>query len=206
MELNLLNNLYDGLIIRPADISGWNSFSPVFETIIKKISPKTIVEVGSWKGASAINMANICKSLNLSANIYCIDTWLGSLEFLTTLKDTPERNLVYKNGYPTIYYQFLSNVLYSGNSDCIFPIPTTSSIGCKYLKYNNISPELIYIDASHEYDDVKSDILNYLSILPTNGIIFGDDYHSWGGVRQAVDEIFPSIQILDNNFWVYEKL
>lgn len=202
-------NIYDNLELLPEDLQGWNGNSIVFETLIKSLSPSVIVEVGTWKGQSAITMGKIINKLNLPTKLYCIDTWLGALEFITSLKDTPERNLLLKNGYPQIYYQFLSNVVHNNLENIIQPIPTTSSIGWKYLQYYNIQADLIYIDASHEEEDVLNDIINYFKILKNGGIIFGDDYNHWEGVKRAIhtfsDKNNLSFEILENNFWIIRK-
>ena len=68
---------------------------------------------------------------------------------------------------------------------------------------------MIYIDASHDEFDVYNDIKHYMRILNTNGVIFGDDYTSWGGVKAAVDrysyENDLDVQLLEDNFWVINK-
>jgi hypothetical protein len=40
----------------PEDVQGWGSTHPIFHILIDAIRPATIVELGSWKGASAIHM------------------------------------------------------------------------------------------------------------------------------------------------------
>ena len=45
---------------------------------------------------------------------------------------------------------------------------------------------MIYVDGSHEEEDVYQDLTNYWEIVAADGIIFGDDY-SWDGVRLAVE-------------------
>jgi hypothetical protein len=126
---------------------------------------------------------------------------LGSVEFWNEFADTPERDLMLKNGYPQIYYQFLSNVVHNNLQDVIIPIPNTSANAAKILAYNNVKADLIYIDGSHEYEDVKDDIKNYLPLLNKEGIMFGDDY-GWAGVHKAVNEDFMGINIIDKNYWV----
>jgi hypothetical protein len=68
---------------------------------------------------------------------------------------------------------------------------------------------MIYIDASHDEFDVYNDIKHYMEILNTNGVIFGDDYKSWEGVKKAVDsysyENDLDVQLAENNFWVINK-
>jgi hypothetical protein len=199
--------IYKDLELLPENLHGWNGNHSIFETLIQETQPNTIIEVGSWVGQSAITMAKTLKKHNLNSKIYCIDTWLGALEFMTWLKNTPERNLLPKNGYPQVYYQFLSNVVHNNVSDYIIPVPNTSAIGAKYLSYNNIKAKLIYIDASHEEEDVYNDVLAYSQLIEPGGIIFGDDYQSgWPGVQNAINKYSSEnnkhLEIIDNNFWV----
>ncbi len=205
-------DIYDFTDLLPPDFQGWNGLSPWFEYLINEVKPTTIIEVGTWKGQSAINMGNVVKKLGLETTLYCVDTWLGALEFWTGDESkTPERNLLLKNGYPSIYYQFLSNVIHSGLQDIIVPFPNTSLIGARYFKKIGQSADLIYIDASHEYEDILADIIAYFPILKVGGIMFGDDYISyWSGVVRAVNEFSQmnnlKLQITpSDNFWIIQK-
>jgi len=199
--------IYKNINLLPLDLRGWNSNDNVFESLILQTKPAVIVEVGTWKGASAINMARICKKHNIQCQIFCIDTWLGAVEFWTNLANTEERNLLLKNGYPQIYFQFLSNVVHTETDEYITPLPLPSNIAHKVLSYHGIKADLMYIDASHEYEDVLSDIHNYKKLLNKNGVMFGDDYtDTWPGVKKAVTESFgESFKIINNNFWVHES-
>ena len=202
--------IYDNLDLLPEDLKGWNGSNKIFGKLISEIKPKTIIEVGTWKGLSAINMGRNVKELNLNTKIFCVDTWLGAIEFWGKLSNTPERNLLLKNGYPQIYYQFLSNVVHNKLEDYILPIPNTSENGFRYFKYLNIKSEMIYIDASHEEDDVYKDLNNYYELLENNGIMFGDDYQSsWPGVINSVNRFVKEknieLEIVDNNFWIFKK-
>lgn len=201
-----MNDIYDGLCLLPEDSSGWNSNGSIFEQLIDKLRPSIIIEVGSWKGGSAITMCKALKKFELNSNLYCVDTWLGAEEFWTTMKDTPDRNLLLKNGYPQIYYQFLSNIVHHNFQNYVYPLPLPSDIAIGVLKYRNVKADLIYIDGSHTYEHVLNDIKNYMQILKPGGVIFGDDFHSWPGVKQAVTEVFgASIEIVDNNYWIHEN-
>ena len=48
------------------DLQGWGSNHPIFAQIIAKIRPALIIEVGTWKGASAVHMARVAKSEGLN--------------------------------------------------------------------------------------------------------------------------------------------
>jgi len=209
--MNILNNnIYENLDLLPLDLQGWNGDKPIFKELINEVRPTTIVEIGTWKGQSAINMGKICKELGLQTKIYCIDTWLGSLEFWHGLNDTKERDLMLKNGYPNVYYQFLSNVVHSGLQDVIIPVPLPSSIGIKLLYQLNIKPELIYIDGSHDYNDVTNDLESvYKYLVYKDDIVFGDDYKTFSDVKIAVDNFNTDYFVIDrefkDNFWIFRN-
>ncbi|MFT5404193.1 MAG: putative O-methyltransferase YrrM [Verrucomicrobiales bacterium] len=171
----------------PNDPVGWGSDSTAFEKLIANAQHiELIVEVGTWKGGSAITMAKALQAHNSSATILCIDTWLGALEFWQNHQDSARYgSLNLKNGYPSVYYQFLANVCYAGHQARIVPFPQTSATAALFLRTHGIQSSLIYIDGSHEEEDVYQDLFDYWPILSSGGIIFGDDY-TWDGVRLAV--------------------
>jgi hypothetical protein len=172
------------------DLQGWGSTHPIFEEVIKTIRPKIICEVGTWKGASAIHMATVCATHSIDAKIICIDTWLGTLECYAWKDTRPElhRDLRMINGWPHLYYTFIANVIAAGFADTIIPLPQTSSIAARLLRELNISPDIIYIDASHDYSDVREDLYAYYELVRPGGIVFGDDFIDWPGVTRAVLE------------------
>lgn len=203
-------SIYENLRLLPPDYSGWNGNKSIFGKLIREIKPTTIIEVGTWKGQSAINMGTTVKELGLNTTIHCVDTWLGAIEFWTTGRNTGERNLFTVNGFPQVYYQFLSNVVHKNLQDIILPFPNTSENGYRYFKYLNVTAQMIYIDASHEEDDVYKDLNNYYELLENNGILFGDDYQKdWPGVINSVNrfalEKNIELEIVDNNFWILKK-
>lgn len=203
-------NVYEGFVpTHPLDLQGWTINADIFERLIVQQRPNIILEVGTWKGKSAMMMADIVKALNLDCKIYCIDTWLGSLEFWEWLSSAKETDLNLTYGYPQIYYQFLSNVVHTNNQDIIIPVPLTSNIAAKLLTNKGITSQLIYVDGSHEEDDVYNDIKNYYKLLKPGGIIFGDDYW-WDSVKNAVHKFVDEIEG-HNNFsnepanWILKK-
>lgn len=176
---------YTGFEPLPLNVQGWGGEDKFFHEMIERVKPKTIIEVGTWLGQSAINMAEQCKKRELGTTMYCVDTWLGALEFV---ESHGERNLHKKYGYPQVYYQFLSNIYHKGLTDMITPFPQTSVIAARWFAKNSIKADLIYIDGSHDYDDVYADIKAYHPLLNEGGVIFGDDIDAWAGVRGAVQK------------------
>jgi Methyltransferase domain len=200
--------IYDNIDLLPMDAQGWNGDNLIFAELITKVRPTHIIEVGTWKGQSAITMAKVLREQKIPGRITCVDTWLGALEFWNDLKHTPDRNLLQKNGYPQIYYQFLSNVVHEGLQSYILPFPNTSFIAAQFFKANNITAELIYVDGSHEYQDVMSDCMCYWDILKPSGTMFGDDW-TWNSVKTAVEEFVRlksvPVRVVEGVHWVIEK-
>ncbi len=171
----------------PNDPSGWGSQSPVFGELLARLRPELVVEVGTWKGGSALHMAAELERLGLPTRILCIDTWLGALEFWQRQK-FPERHAALElvNGYPSVYYQFLANVCHAGQQARILPFPQTSALGALWLRCHGVQAGLVYIDASHEEEDVYADLLGYWEVVLPGGILLGDDWE-WDGVRLAAE-------------------
>lgn len=190
---------------------GWNGNNAIFGELIEDIKPKVIIEVGSWHGQSAITMAKKVKELGLGTKIYCVDTWLGALEFMGASNKLNQpvdssRDLQQIDGYPNVYYTFLKNIRDAEVDDVITPIPQTSLIAARWFKRNGITADLIYIDASHDAEDVALDVMNYRDICTDT--MFGDDYLNRDyTVKEGVLQILPeeSIRVADKNFWIWNK-
>ncbi len=197
--------------IKPEDLGGstdgqtWNSSHTIFRELVERVKPEVILEVGSWKGWSAIQMAKWCKP---STDIVCVDTWLGSFELLGLGGDLDAKITTDLLGYPNVYRTFLKNIKFHGFTHKIHPIPNTSLVAYRVLRHLEVRPELIYIDAGHSFEDVVADVNAYWQLLAPGGVIFGDDY-SLPGVKQAVDLFFPQHNDTtitpDGQFWYVEK-
>lgn len=169
------NNPYASIPeLLPVDLQGWNSVSPVFEYLVDFIKPTTIIEVGTWKGASTVHMGSICKKLGLNTKIYTIDTFAPTAAY----PDVPSN----------LFEQFLSNVIHAQLQDMITPLKMTSDEAFMFLNRNDVRAQLIYLDGNHEYEFVARDIANFRHLVIPGGVLFGDDYIGWPGVIQAVDE------------------
>lgn len=209
-------NPYAGfpLVDWPKDVTGWFSDEPVFDLLIHEVRPSLIVEVGTWKGKSAIHMAEALRRNALhQSRIFCVDTFLGSLE-MWTRRDDPERYQALKcvNGFPTIYQQFLANVIHTGFEDMIIPFPNTSTIAADWFRDAGFMADLIYIDAGHGFAEVLTDMNCWWENLRPGGVLFGDDWSSWPAVRRAVIKFLGQLEreyveadVVHGNKWVIRK-
>lgn len=170
--------IYDGIEELPLsfDQQGWNSDTPIFEELITRLKPKTIIEAGAWKGASTINMACLTKHLGLDTLIYSIDCWVGPLG--VRLCKVPASHIPPRWDKPTFYQQFLFNIKYSGNHDRVIPHQAMTVPAAKTMRDWGLKPELIYVDAAHDYQSAYDDITAYWPLVAPGGVLLGDDYRS----------------------------
>ncbi len=168
------------------DLQGWGSSdSPVFAEVFRQLRPRTVVEVGTWKGRSAVHMAELARSLDLEVFIVCVDTWLGGLDHL--LLDEWRGQLRMSEGMPGIYKVFLANIVRAGLTERIVPFAQTSTTAAAFLLRCGVQVDLLHIDASHEEVDVLADCRAWWKLLRPGGVMIGDDYNAavWPGVVNA---------------------
>lgn len=188
-------NPYTGLEVLPSDLQGWGSTDSSFEEIITRIKPKRIFEVGSWKGGSAVNMANLAMREGATTEeleIVCIDTWLGSvehydMEFFLSFR---------KNGRPLLFEQFLSNIIHEQKTDVVTPFPIDSINASECLRKWGLLADLIYIDAGHDYTSVRNDLTLYSTLVREGGYILIDDWHH-EPIRAAAYDTFGQDKVFE---------
>ena len=152
---------------RPFDGHGWGSDSPAFRELILAENRGSSSRSALGKAAPLCTWPACWRRRNCPARSCAFDTWLGALEFWTDLAD-PERygSLRHEHGWPTVYFQFLANVCHRSLQHRIVPFPQTSAIGARSGSATTVSRgDLIYLDGSHEEDDVYQDVLDYWEVL-----------------------------------------
>lgn len=154
------------------------------------------VEVGSFKGKSAaymcVEIANSGKNLKFD----CVDTWEGSEEHQQG-RGFQDNDVV--NG--TLFDKFQDNMKPVENY--YVPIRKPSLEAAKL--YEDESLDLVFIDAAHDYENVKADILAWLPKVKTGKILSGHDF-LWGGVNKAVLELFKEEDLVcTDSTWSYVK-
>lgn len=176
--------------IKGPDVRGWG-LRNAYDKILNEVRPRFMVEVGSWKGLSAIYFANAMREMHgpdACLQLICVDTWLGT----TVAWESPDmehpkaQNTLYlRNGYPSVYYQFLYNVIDQKVDDIIVPLPMPGTMGGIFLRRIGAKPDTVYIDGCHDKSCVFQDLESWFPVISVNGIIFGDDYNRQG-VQEAV--------------------
>lgn len=176
---------------RQPDLQGWLERPEVLVDIIARTQPRILVEVGVWKGRSALFAVKEALKYNDDVVIICIDTFLGSAEHW--LNPEWRTMLDFRHGRPSLYDQFLTNVIASGLQDHVVPLSLPSRGAAALLHKTQLQASYVYLDAAHDRPSVAEDIALFWPLVTPGGVLLGDDYHpDWPGVKAAVDPFFQS--------------
>jgi hypothetical protein len=156
---------------------GWFSNPDILEyQRLENLLPNngTLCELGVWKGKSLCSIAHIIITKNLK--VIAVDTFLGSINNRDSMKEAKLKD---------IKQEFIINTVEFGINPLILNKTTNEAA----LLFLNNSIDLVFIDANHNYKDIKQDIENWLP--KTKFILAGHDYApQWPDVIKAVNEKF----------------
>ena len=74
----------------------------------------------------------------------------------------------------------------------------------EHLDFEDNSIDAIYIDGNHSYEAVIEDIKNWSPKVKQGGLIIGDDYLTFEGVKKAVNDFYSNFNV-SGNTWFIEK-
>lgn len=133
----------------------------VYKRLASEIIHGNIAEVGVAWGLSIWHIFDICSANR--TQIYAIDAHIQDL--------------------------FLWYLTQWNNQSTVIPISGYSIESAS--RFSDLFFDLVFIDANHTYEYVKADVEAWLPKIKKGGTIAGHDYGLEGGVKQAVDELFP---------------
>jgi predicted O-methyltransferase YrrM len=164
---------------------GWISHKEL-EWLAKQAQKHAIiVEIGSYLGRSTKALADNTKGV-----VYAIDDFKGPRDM--NLPAAIRNN---------IYDIFTYNVGDRINDGHV--IPVMANHGQIDLE---IVPDMVFIDGSHLYDDVKRDITYWWQRLAPKGLLCGHDYINLVDVKRAVDETLSGFSIAPGtSIWHVQK-
>ncbi|MDP4023011.1 class I SAM-dependent methyltransferase [Methylobacterium sp. NEAU 140] len=175
--------------LRPLDLQGWRSQHPYLDEAVADLRPGVVVEIGTWKGASALHLARTMAALGVAGTVIAVDTWLGAVDHWADPALFAE--LATEHGFPSLYRTFLANVVRAGMADRVVPLPLDSVNAAELLRLRGVSADVIHLDAGHEEASVAADLRAWWPVLRPGGLLIADDYDRLGGrfpgVTRAVD-------------------
>ncbi len=174
----------------------WFTYPKLYSGVVKYFPDNsTFVEVGSWKGRSGAYMGVEIVNSGKEQMLVCVDTWVGSAEH-------QGMDIVNEDG---LYLEFQKN---------IEPVNDQREGTIEFIRgksldvvdsIQNFSLDFVFIDASHEYEDVIGDIRAWYMKVKEGGVIAGHDYPHWPGVKKAVEEYFKKGDfIAKEQCWIHQ--
>lgn len=154
-ECDKLN--YD--LLKFAPWSGHRNFVYDFMAFFE---PKTVVELGSHYGCSAFTFAQAAKDNELETEMYFVDTWEGD--------DFTEK---YNNDVYSVFSETVKKC-YGKQNINMLRMTFDEAVG----KFKDHSIDVLHIDGSHYYDDVKRDFETWFKKVSEKGIIMLHDVSS----------------------------
>lgn len=142
---------------------------------LDKEDKHTILEIGSYEGQSSIFFAD--NLLNHSdSSLTCVDPFMSlpTNDHGELLQDNQEERFDY-------------NISVCKNSE---KITVKKVISDEFFKENTKKFDFIYIDGSHESDQIIKDMINAFNVLEIGGIMWMDDYGFDNGRVKKVMNVF----------------
>ncbi len=177
------------IALTPIDISkalaidGWMSEQELVWLAEQAAEHKSIVEIGSYLGRSTRALLDHTQGF-----VYAVDDWKG-----------PRDVYINKEQRKGIYQSFLDNV--SDKNDHLVVIQLDHR-----LIGNFPQPDMVFIDGSHEYLDVKNDIEIWLPRIEKGGLLCGHDFGVFEGVDRAVVELLGEVEVAENTSIWYKTI
>lgn len=158
-----------------------------FAQLIADRQYKHIVEVGTAYGGNAYHLLSTVQI----AELICVDPYM------------------FYPAMPGFTCQEEYDTLHQFATDRLAPWPQAEiwKMTSKEALDELLSYDLVFLDGSHDYDDVAWECEHYSRIVRPGGVLSGHDYNIFEGVNKAVDEfaarIGQPVQQLHGNIWYF---
>lgn len=165
-----------------------------------------IVEIGSWKGKSAVWLGSGSKA-GSRAKVYAIDPhkaqfqtrrYSGSSEEFYA--DGQHNEKAKRGAVSRSLYEFKKNIKTAGVADIVIPIVKTSEEARKNWKKGGGKIAFLWIDGAHDYESVEKDFLLWSQRLVDGGTISFHDTMTEGPRRVVEKYVFNSSQFKNAGF------
>jgi len=157
-------------------IPGMMDYEDLYSNMVgKAINGSVFVELGSWRGRSAVYMCNEIVRSGKDIKFYTIDWFLKSSfdEVKNNLKDYPFAKV----------------------------IKSETSKAARLFKDKSV--DFCFVDADHSYGGVQRDIKAWLPKV--SGVIAGHDYGNprYPDLKDGVDELL-NVDKISKQCWIYQ--
>ena len=179
-------------ITAAAAIEGWMSEQELTWLAEQAVERRCIVEIGSYLGRSTRALLDHTPGV-----VYAFDDWKGPRD-------------VYVEDRSQLALKFMKNVeAFKTMMNWEETEGKLHMVVCGYEElYRSdykVSPDMVFIDGSHEYEDVKRDILFWKDKLITGGLLCGHD-SQFDDVAHAVNEVLGEVKVAESTSIWYKTI
>lgn len=141
--------------------SPWSGHRRFGYDLVSYYEPESLVELGSFYGCSTFAFMQAMKTNSIRSKIYPIDLWEAGDKF--TIHD-----------YEQDVYGFFKEICKSEFSDVHVKM-MKRSFDDALCEFRDCSIDILHIDGSHTYEDVKHDFESWISKVKSDGIVLFHD-------------------------------
>ncbi len=145
----------------------------VYKMAVEHFDNAVFVELGCFFGASTIFLGQEIKRQKKNITIHAIDRWTDE---------------TWDARGPGVEEAFRENIKDAGIEDIVNVIKDDSVNAS--MAFGGRSVDFVFVDADHDYEAVKKDVLNWMTKLKHGGWIAGHDYQY--DVQSVVDMLFKN--------------
>jgi SAM-dependent methyltransferase len=182
----------------------WFTYSRLYRDMVQKFpSGSKFVEIGCWKGKSSAYMCVEIANSGKEIDFYCVDIWNCKID----LRVNHSQMYKFKKSELCELYELYDVFKFNMKplENYYKSMKITSVEASKKFEDNSI--DFVFIDASHEYEDVKNDIISWMPKVKSGGILAGHDYPCTPSVYRAVNELVDNIEVhqMYQDCFLYQK-
>lgn len=153
-----------------SEIPGWFDFRDVYDRIALTVPDGgKVVEVGCYKGRSAVYLAQRFEDFNRTPDFFLVDTFRGDAD----------------TGTGDFYDECRQN-LEAADLDHLPRMIREESVDASAL-FEDGSLDAVFIDAAHDFESVKADLAAWRPKVKPGGILAGHDADSYGVQKALAD-------------------
>jgi hypothetical protein len=155
------NDFLSTLSFRPQEkvvASAWHEHAPFASWLVEQLSPRMLVELGTHNGFSYFAFCQAIRMAGLTTAAFAVDRWTGD---------------EHAGQYGEEVYQSVEAFNTGRYSDISTLMKMSFEDALPYFEDGSV--DLLHIDGSHYFDDVKSDFESWLPKLSNRAVVLFHD-------------------------------
>lgn len=173
--------------------TNWFNYPDFYDFISKIEGYRVFVEIGVWRGNSISYLAN--KLRDKDVMLFAVDLFEDTPQY----KDNPEL----MEDVKVISQLYNEQLIETNTRHMISDIKEDSTKAADRFLNNSI--DFVFLDANHDYDWIKNDILAWLPKVRKGGIIAGHDA-TRTEVQRVLKHVFKKMVGVDSKSSVWYKI